>query len=167
MSHTVAKAFHSINMLNKFPNKFSLGLATAFLGASFMVATPTVGADPGNAEAPSPTGFWQTSGGEKMIEVAPCSAKTSKLCGTIVWSEDRDEVDAVVLKRFRAIDDIWAGGKVYTPGKRRGEDGRLALLEADKLEVSECKRGLCTQRVWERVSASDVAARRDLLTAQN
>lgn len=163
MTRIFAQANHS----TKFLNKFSLGLATAFLGASLMVGSPALSAGPSDAEAPSPTGFWQTSGGEKMIEVAPCSAKTSKLCGTIVWSEDRDEVDAVVLKRFHEVSGIWAGGKVYTPGKRRGEDGRLALLEANKLEVSECKRGLCTQNVWERVSASDVAARRDKLTAQN
>ena len=163
MTRIFAKAIHSTKILNK----FSLGLATAFLGASFMVVTPAIGADLSDAAAPSPTGFWQTSGGEKMIEVAPCSAKTSKLCGTIVWSEDRDDVDAVVLKRFRKVNDMWAGGKVYTPGKRRGEDGRLALLSADKLEVSECKRGLCTQKVWARVSASDVATRRDRLTAQN
>lgn len=163
MTRIVAKAIVSTKILNK----FSLGLATAFLGASLMVATPAMSADLSNAEAPSPTGFWQTSGGEKMIEVAPCSAKTSKLCGTIVWSEDRDEVDAVVLKRFHEVSGMWAGGKIYTPGKRRGEDGRLTLLDADKLEISECKRGLCTQNVWARVSASDVAARRDLLTAQN
>ncbi|WP_417451023.1 hypothetical protein [Kordiimonas sp.] len=149
----------------------SHGTAAVALGAVLAVGAimaPAASAGPdAHAGVPDPTGFWQTSGGDRMIEVAPCSPKTSKLCGTIRWAEDPAEVDAVVLKRFRQIGDLWAGGQVYTPGKRRGEDGRLTLLSAGKLEVSECKRGLCSNVVWSRVDEAEVASRRAKLMAQN
>lgn len=147
---------------NSFLKTLSLGVvAGAFL------ATAANAGPAGNAASPDPTGFWQSSGGGRMIEVAPCSAKTSKLCGTIVWAEDAAEVDAVVLKRFRAVGDIWAGGQVYEPGKRRGEDGRLTVLDDGRLEVGECKRGMCQNTVWTRVDATEVASRRSKLLAEN
>ncbi|WP_262689966.1 DUF2147 domain-containing protein [Kordiimonas aestuarii] len=149
----------------------SPGTKAAFVGIAIAVGAlfpSAVSAGSGaEADVSDPTGFWQTSGGERMIEVAPCSGKTAKLCGTILWAEDAAEVDAVVLKRFRLIGDMWAGGQVYTPGKRRGQNGRLTLLDDGKLEVSECKRGLCTNEVWVRVAETEVASRRAKLMAQN
>jgi uncharacterized protein (DUF2147 family) len=147
---------------NFFFKTLSLGVvATAFM------ATAAYAGPNGDSTSPDPTGFWQSSGGGRMIEVAPCSASTSKLCGTIVWAKDTAEVDTVVLKRFRAVGDIWAGGQVYEPGKRRGADGRLTLLEDGRLEVGECKRGMCQNTVWTRVEAAEVASRRDKLMAEN
>ena len=132
-----------------------------------VVASAGYAGQDGDASTPAPTGFWQSSGGDRMIEVTPCSSRTSKLCGTIVWSADRAEVDEVILKRFRQVGDIWAGGQVYEPGKRRGVDGRLALLAEGSLEVAECKRGLCVNATWTRVDESTVASHRAKLMAEN
>jgi len=151
-----------LSNLNSSFKTLSLGVVATALMATAAYAGPT-----GGASASDPTGFWQSSGGGRMIEVAPCSASTSKLCGTIVWAKDAAEVDAVVLKRFRAVGDIWAGGQVYEPGKRRGADGRLTMLDETSLEVGECKRGMCQNTVWTRVDAAEVASRRDKLMAEN
>ena len=154
----------SARLLSEITNFRTLSLGVV---ASVLMATAASAGPDGGANSPDPTGFWQSSGGDRMIEIAPCSAKSSKLCGTIVWSGEASEVNAVVLKRFRAVGDIWAGGQIYAPGKRRGEDGRLALLDGSRLEVSECKRGLCENAVWTRVDEAEVASRRAALVAEN
>ena len=139
----------------------------AVLALGAMMAPVAGAASAQDGGASGPTGFWQTSGGDRLVEVAPCSKRTAKLCGTIVWAGDKAEVDAVVLKRFRQVGDLWTGGQVYTPGKRRGEDGRLTLLDHDSLEVSECKRGLCTNEVWTRADEAEVASRVASRVAEN
>ncbi|WP_162139681.1 DUF2147 domain-containing protein [Kordiimonas gwangyangensis] len=151
-----------LSNLNSSFKTLSLGVVATALMATAAYAGPS-----GDASASGPTGFWQSSGGGRMIEVAPCSAKTSKLCGTIVWAEDAAEVDEVILKRFRAVGEIWAGGQIYEPGKRRGEDGRLSMTEDGSLEVSECKRGLCENTTWTRVDEATVASRVAKLMAEN
>jgi len=138
--------------------------AAQFLGAAAgagMLAMPTVAAD----EFTYPVeGYWLTSGGKSIVEIAPCKAGSHKrLCGTVVWS-DSENIDAVgtqVMKSFRLdgnrSGDKWAKGKIAFGGEK-GKAGKLALKD-DTLKVSVCKGSSrrCKNQSWSRPSATMTA----------
>jgi len=141
---------------------FGRRAAQALLVASSasLLAAPSIAADAYAVE-----GYWLTSGGKSIVEIAPCKAGSHKrLCGTVVWNSD-EAVDAVgkqVMTSFRLAGnrsgDKWAKGKIALGGASKGKAGKLAV-KGGKLKVSVCKgsSSRCKNQSWTRPSAAMTA----------
>jgi uncharacterized protein (DUF2147 family) len=120
-------------------------------------------------------GEWGTQGMSAKVTVAPCSARSDLVCGTISWlwepvdasgrpktdaenpSPDlrgRPLIGAQILSGFRrepsgALD----GGTIYNPEDGRTYGATLRLQGADTLAVEGCVLFICRKQIWRRASA--------------
>lgn len=129
--------------------------------AFFAIASAAFALPAGAASAADVDGYWLTSGGASIVEIAPCGSSRKRMCGKTVWvaSADAGAVGGEVLKSFRPEGKKgggrWGKGKVVQAnGKDRS--GKLKLADG-KLKVSSCKGSRCDNETWTRPSANMTA----------
>ncbi len=128
--------------------------ATVFLVALILDSLPATA-------APPITGTWRNPAGSVEVAMAPCGAR---LCGTVVWANDRAKDDAanggtdrlVGTQLFRGLETDGPGhwsGEVFVPDLGRTVAGTLELVDAGTLEVAGCVVPglLCQNQTWTRV----------------
>jgi len=113
------------------------------------------------AEGYALEGYWLTSGGNSIVEIAPCGDSHKRLCGTLVWAAEGDgAVGTEVLTSFRLAGnkagDKWEKGKIKVAGSKKSRAGKLKLNDGS-LKVSTCKGSTCKNQTWTRPSASMTA----------
>lgn len=133
----------------------------AVVAGASLLAVPTMAEDAYNYPV---EGYWLTSGGKSIIEIAPCKPGSHKrLCGTVVWN-DGEGIGAVgkqVMTSFRLAGnksgDKWEKGKVALDDAK-SKAGKLAVKDGT-LKVSVCKGSSrrCKNQSWTRPSATMTA----------
>lgn len=119
------------------------------------------------ASAQSPVGTWYTQDRSAKVRIAPCG---QKLCGQIVWVQDRggrpasgarDEANPDPALRARPIIGLqiirdfspagpgkWAGGKIYDPNSGRTYASKMSLSSQGVLKVEGCLSVICQAQTW-------------------
>lgn len=133
----------------------------AFVVLSLLVGG--VAAAPAGAADITPTGVWQSPGGNTRIRIAPCGPQ---LCGKVVWASPRAKEDAAraghpkligmnLFEEFNRTGPNQFQGRVFVPDLNRRFSGRLTAVDARTIEVRGCLRGNvgCRTDRWTRHSA--------------
>lgn len=108
--------------------------------------------------AGSPVGVWQTEpmpkGGYAHIRIAPCAARSDRLCGKIteVFRSDRNDLVGVdILQDMAQVGQgTWGDGAIFSPDKNKRYDSQMELHDTG-LEVRGCVAALCKSQRWARV----------------
>lgn len=129
--------------------------ATAATIAACIGLMATAFASPVKAQDGDIEGLWVAGNGSTVVEVARCSEKSSRMCGTVVYNDaDVDvEVGMTVLTSFKKANvqgmKRWDSGKVASIEGGRSKKGKLVLLENGDLKVSACgKTRRCKSETW-------------------
>lgn len=109
-------------------------------------------------------GLWRTEdgdeGGHLLVRIVPCEAN---VCGVIERSVGADGTVSTTPEGYEHIGKamIWAmtpqgggsyaGGKIWAPDRDRTYNARMALQDANRLEVEGCVLGICRGQVWTRI----------------
>lgn len=118
---------------------------------------------PALAQEPvTPTGVWQSPGGNTRIRIAPCGPN---ICGRVQWASERAKADAAraghdrlvgmqLFEDFRRTGPTTFEGRVFVPDLNRRFNGRLTVADPRTIEVRGCLKGRvgCRTETWTRVS---------------
>lgn len=104
----------------------------AALGAALsMVSAPSLG-----HAAPSPLGIWIDHSGRGAVEIKPCGAA---LCGFVVAVKNESDTKGcgkqIIGGAKASTGDLWDGGWIYSPERRKTYDVELKPLENGTLRV--------------------------------
>ena len=126
------------------------------------------------------TGRWATPGVSAIVELSPCAADRSTLCGTIRWlweavddkgrpRLDSRNADATLRSRpllglaiLSGLKPRQAGGwegRIYNPEDGQSYRATVARSGADTLRVEGCVLLGCQKQVWWRAGALAEALR--------
>jgi uncharacterized protein (DUF2147 family) len=117
-------------------------------------AAPFLGiaqASPPPLEAASINGFWRPPPGGR-IEIMPCG---ERLCGYV-----RDDGDGepeihpghmLLVEMEYQGNMTWAHGKIHNPRDNRIYDGKLRLLNGNRLKLTGCLWIFCGSQIWTRI----------------
>lgn len=144
-----------VTMLHSgFKSMFDRRIALAIFASSALALSS-------GASAADVSGYWLTSDGKSIVEIAPCGSSSRRMCGKTVWvaGAEAGKVGAEVLRSFRQIGrktgERWGKGKVMIAADKE-RDGKLRFEEG-KLTVSACRRSRCSNEVWVRPSSTMTA----------
>lgn len=117
---------------------------------------------PATAQNQTPTGVWQSPGGNTRMRIAPCG---KQLCGKVVWASPRAKQDAAraghpnligmsLFEDFYRTGPNQFQGRVFVPDINRRFSGRLTMTSPTQIEVRGCLRGNvgCRTDRWSRYS---------------
>lgn len=118
---------------------------------------------PVDAQKPlTPTGIWQSPGGNTRLRIAPCGPH---ICGRVHWASERAKADAAraghpklvgmqLFEDFRRTGPDSFEGRVFVPDINRSFNGRLTMTGPRTIEVRGCLAGRlgCRTETWTRVS---------------
>ncbi|WP_262694657.1 sterol desaturase family protein [Kordiimonas aquimaris] len=131
--------------------------ATAATIAACVGLMATAIASPVKAQDDDISGLWVAGNGATVVEVANCSEKSRRLCGTVIYNDAGAdaEMGMTVLKGFKAANvqgmKRWESGKVAHVGGGKAKKGKLVLLDSGALKVSACgKSNRCKNETWVR-----------------
>lgn len=97
----------------------------------------------------TPTGVWQSPGGNTRLRIAPCG---KELCGTVAWGSERAKRDAAraghdnlvgmeIFESFSRTGPNTFEGRVFVPDMNRRFSGRLTMVDQNNIDVRGCLRG--------------------------
>jgi uncharacterized protein (DUF2147 family) len=154
-------------------------MARAAFAAMLLVAGARSAAADG-ALAGDVTGRWATPGVSAIVELSPCTAERSTLCGTIRWLwnavDDKgrarlDSRNADVALRSRPLVGLailsglkprqaggWEG-RIYNPEDGQTYRATVSRHGADTLQVEGCVLFGCQKQVWWKASVLAEALR--------
>jgi uncharacterized protein (DUF2147 family) len=108
----------------------------------------------------TPTGLWQSPGGNTRLRIAPCG---QQLCGKVAWASERARADAAraghtdligmnIFEEFTRTGPETFEGRVFVPDLNRRFNGRLTMRDANTIEVRGCLAGRlgCRTDTWTR-----------------
>lgn len=102
-------------------------------------------------------GLWLASDGSTVVSVERCSAKSARMCGTVVYQDTAGgdaEMGLRVLSRFKQASGmttpVWTSGKVKPVDGGKAVKGQLTLLDNGDLKVVSCGRRGCRGSSWTR-----------------
>ena len=148
--------------------------------AAMLLLAGARSATAGGALAGDVTGRWATPGVSAIVELSPCAAERSTLCGTIRWLWDAVDdkgrprldsrnMDAILrsrpllglailsgLKPRQAVD--WEG-RIYNPEDGQSYRATVTRRGADMLVVEGCVLFGCQKQVWWKASVLAEALR--------
>lgn len=147
---------------NPAASRKSLGIraTAATLAAAIGLSAAALIATPANAQDDDIDGLWLAADGKTIVEVAKCSEKSRRLCGTVVYQDGsaEGEVGMTLLKNFKGAHVMgqkrWESGKITKLEGGKAAKGNLVLLEDGNLKVSSCVRSRCSKETWSRPSAA-------------
>lgn len=112
--------------------------------ASGLALSLSVAAGP--AAASPVEGIWLTEDGVGRVKIAPCP---EGVCGSIV--DDGPLNNRPLLLAFRGGPQVFVDGVIIDPRNGRRYQGRLRVLDGDRLQVTGCLIGpLCASQIWRR-----------------
>lgn len=156
---------------------------TATARAAFMAMLLVAGARSAAADGPlagDVTGRWATSGVSAIVELSPCAAERSTLCGTIRWlweavdDKGRPRLDSqntdatqrsrplVGLAILSGLKPRQAGsweGRIYNPEDGQTYRATVSRRGVDTLVVEGCVLFVCQKQVWRKASVLAEALR--------
>ncbi|HWJ69876.1 MAG TPA: DUF2147 domain-containing protein [Sphingobium sp.] len=110
--------------------------------------------------ADTPDGIWRNPKNSVHVRVAPCR---DKLCGTVVWANDKAKEDAatgmdeplvgsMIFRDLVRHDDSWRG-RIYVPNRGRTFSGAIQVIDRVTLEARGCILGglFCKSQLWTRI----------------
>ncbi len=134
-----------------------MGIAHFILAAAMLAM-----AMPAAAAKVTPTGVWQSPGGNTRLRIAPCG---KQICGKVVWATPRAKQDAAraghpnligmsLFEEFNRTGPNSFQGRVFVPDLNRRFSGRLTVVNPKTIEVRGCLRGNfgCRTDRWTRHS---------------
>ncbi|MBO6505343.1 MAG: sterol desaturase family protein [Kordiimonadaceae bacterium] len=134
--------------------------AATFAAAVGLVAATFI-ANPAGAQDDDIKGLWLANDGKTVVEVANCSEKSRRICGTVVFQDGSNNGEAVgkeLLSKFKGAkvqgQKRWEQGKVAKLEGGKAKKGNLVLTDAGDLKVTTCARGRCSNQTWSRPSAA-------------
>lgn len=134
--------------------------AATFAAVVGLVAATFI-ANPAGAQDDDIKGLWLTNDGKTVVEVANCSEKSRRICGTVVFQDGTNSGDAIgteLLMKFKGAkvqgQKRWEAGKVAKLEGGKAQKGNLVLTDAGDLKVTSCARGRCSNQTWSRPSAA-------------
>lgn len=138
----------------------SRATAATFAAVVGLAAASFIAA-PAGAQDDDIKGLWLANDGKTVVEVANCSEKSRRICGTVVFQDGTNNSDAVgteLLSKFKGAkvqgQKRWESGKVAKLEGGKAQKGNLVLTEAGDLKVTTCARGRCSNQTWSRPSAA-------------
>jgi uncharacterized protein (DUF2147 family) len=156
---------------------------TAMARATFVAMVLVAGARSAAADgapAGDVTGRWATPGVSAIVELSPCAAERSTLCGTIRWLWDAvddkgrprlDSRNADASLRSRPLVGLailsglkprpaggWEG-RIYNPEDGQTYRATVSRHGADTLQVEGCVLFGCQKQVWWKASVLAEALR--------
>lgn len=104
-------------------------------------------------------GRWKSSGGNSIIDIAPCG---SSWCGTVAWASAKAKKDAAKAAPQLVGTQLLTGlqqdkngrwqGKIFIPDKNMRATAKIDVVSSQQLKVSGCAAGkaLCKSALWTR-----------------
>lgn len=154
-------------------------MARAAFAAMLLVAgTRSAAAD--GALAGGVIGRWATPGVSAIVELSPCAAERSTLCGTIRWLWDavddkgRPRLDSqntdatqrsrpllglVILSGLKPNQASGWEGRIYNPEDGQTYRATVSRRGVDTLVVEGCVLFVCQKQVWRKASVLAEALR--------
>ncbi len=106
------------------------------LAAMLLAGPALVLAAPAQAETTAPHGVWLNDTGRGAIEIKPCG---SALCGHVVWLRDKSDTKGcgrqIIGDLKQVSKDLWDGGWIYSPDKKRNYDVEVKPLADGTLRI--------------------------------
>ena len=123
---------------------------------SLLVAAPAAAQKP-----VTPTGVWQSPGGNTRIRISKCGAN---ICGKVAWATDKAKADAArgghpnligmnLFEDFSRTGPNQFQGRVFVPDITRRFNGTLTVQNPKTIEVRGClvRNTGCRRETWTRV----------------
>lgn len=123
---------------------------------SLAVAAPAIA-----QKAVTPTGVWQSPGGNTRIRIAKRGAN---ICGKVAWASEKAKADAArgghpkligmnLFEDFGRTGPNSFQGRVFVPDINRRFNGTLTVQNAKTIEVRGClvRNTGCRRETWTRV----------------
>jgi uncharacterized protein (DUF2147 family) len=133
-----------------------LVLAVAALAMAGVPGQPTFA-----QQQMTPTGLWQSPGGNTRLRIAPCG---QQLCGRVAWASPQAKADAAraghdeligmqLFEEFTRTGPDTFEGRVFVPDLNRRFNGRLTMTSPRTIEVRGCIAGRvgCRTDTWTKV----------------
>jgi len=131
----------------------SLILGALIVGA---MAVPAAAASAG-----TPDGIWRNPKNSVHVRVAPCR---DKLCGTVVWANEKARADAakgmdepfigsMIFRDLARHGESWRG-RIFVPNRGRTFSGAIHVVDPVTLEAKGCVLGglFCKSQLWTRIA---------------
>lgn len=125
-----------------------------------LLAAMTI-ANPAKAQDDDIKGLWLAADGKTVVDVANCNAKTSRICGTVVFQDGENigqQIGVALLTNFRGANVMgqkrWEAGKVAKLEGGKAAKGNIVLEADGGLKITSCARGRCSNETWYRPSAA-------------
>lgn len=108
-------------------------------------------------------GVWKSLPSETndyiLVKIGPCADDAAKRCGVITHYYEEGQVAEsdvvgkdIIMGMKPAGEGAWKGGTIWAPDEDKTYSSKMALLDANTLEVSGCVlRFLCRGQAWTRV----------------